>query len=135
MMDEANIWGNTVETAATAFARHSAEEATDLPQLTDLLDRVILAELPAAVDCVLERVQAQAAVSAEVRHLMDALPPLARVARYGDVRQTKAERVLPVIDALFERAVVGLPGACASLDADPAAPRTASADRRHGGLT
>jgi Family of unknown function (DUF5682) len=126
---EANIWGNTVETAATAFARHSAEEASDLPQLTELLDRVILAELPAAVDCVLERVQAQAAVSAEVRHLMDALPPLARVARYGDVRQTKAERVLPVIAALFERAVVGLPGACASLDDDAAASMVESIDR------
>jgi hypothetical protein len=126
---EANIWGNTVETAATAFARHTAEGATDLPQLTELLDHVILAELPAAVDCVLERVQAQAAVSAEVRHLMDALPPLARVARYGDVRQTKAERVLPVIDALFERAVVGLPGACASLDDDAAASMIESVDR------
>src|SRR5258707_3488130 len=129
MMDEANIWGNTVETAATAFARHSAEEATDLPQLTDLLDRVILAELPAAVEFVLERVQAQAAVSAEGRHLMDALPPLARVARYGDVRQTKAERGLPVIDALFERAVVGLPADCASLYYAAAASMIESVDR------
>src|SRR5258706_11923589 len=45
---EANIWGNTVETAATAFARHSAQEATHLPQLTHLLDHLILAQLPAA---------------------------------------------------------------------------------------
>ena len=51
---------------------------------------------------------------------MDALPPLARVARYGNVRETRAERILPVIDALFERIVVGLPGACASLDDDAA---------------
>jgi hypothetical protein len=51
---------------------------------------------------------------------MDALPPLARVARYGNVRETKAERIMPVIDALFERVIIGLPGACASLDNDAA---------------
>jgi hypothetical protein len=51
---------------------------------------------------------------------MEALPPLARVARYGDVRQTRADRVLPVIDGLFERVLAGLPGACASLDDDAA---------------
>ncbi len=62
----------------------------------------------------------QAAVSADVRHLMDALPPLARVARYSDVRGAKAEDVLPVYAALFERALIGLPGACASLDDDAA---------------
>jgi hypothetical protein len=51
---------------------------------------------------------------------MDALPPLARVTRYGNVRETKAERIMPVIDALFERVIIGLPGACVSLDNDAA---------------
>ena len=51
---------------------------------------------------------------------MDALPPLARLARYGNVRETRAESILTIIDALFERIVVGLPGACASLDDDAA---------------
>jgi hypothetical protein len=60
---------------------------------------------------------------------MDALPPLARVARYGDVRQTKAEHILPVIDGLFERIVIGLPGACASLDDDAAQSMIGSIDK------
>ena len=77
---------------------HLADKAEDLPQLTELLERVILAELPEAVEHLL-RVQIQrAAVSADVRHLMDALPALAQVARYGDVRGTEAERMLPVIE-------------------------------------
>jgi hypothetical protein len=42
------------------------------------------------------------------------------VARYGDVRGTEAASVLPVVDALFERALVALPGACTSLDDDAA---------------
>ncbi len=117
---EKNIWGNTVEVAATAFANHQADTADDLPELTELLDKVILAELPQAVDHLLECVQTQAAVSSDVRHLMDALPPLARVARYGNVRETKTEHITPVIDGLFERIIVGLPGACSSLDDDAA---------------
>jgi hypothetical protein len=59
---------------------------------------------------------------------MDALPPLARVARYGNVRQTRAEQILPVIDGLFERVIVGLPGACASLDEDAAQQMVESID-------
>lgn len=125
---EANIWGNTVESAATAFARHSADNAQDLPSLTALLDRVILAELSDATDYLLQMVQQRAAVSADVRHLMGAMPPLARVARYGNVRQTKAERILPIIDGLFERILVGLPIACNSLDDDTATAMLESID-------
>ena len=66
--------------------------------------------------------------------MMDALPPLARVARYGDIRATRAEQVMPVIDALFERAVVGLPDACASLDDDAAAEMIAGIGRAQEAL-
>ncbi len=117
---EANVWGNTVESAAAARVRHLSETAPDLPRLTELLDAAALADLPDAVEHLLARVQQQAAVSVDVPHLMAALPPLARVGRYGDVRRTRGDRVLPVIDGLFERILVGLPGACASLDDDAA---------------
>jgi hypothetical protein len=125
---EANIWGNTLETAATSFVCHHADTIQELPGLTELLDKTILAELPGAIDFLLASVQKRAAVSADVRHLMDALPPLARVARYGNVRQTRAEQILPVIGGLFERVVVGLPGACASLDDDAAQQMVESID-------
>jgi hypothetical protein len=131
---EANVWGNTVATAATAFVGHAADEAADLPRLTELLDGALLAELPGAVERLLARIQAQAAVAADVRHLMDALPALARIARYGDVRQTRAERVLPIADGLFERALIGLPGACASLDDEAAAEMVTSIDHVQEGL-
>jgi hypothetical protein len=47
---------------------------------------------------------------------MDALLPLAGVARYGDVRGTASEEILRIVDGLFERALIALPGACVSLD-------------------
>jgi hypothetical protein len=113
---EANVWGNTVAVAASAAACSAAEQAAELDALTALLDRVILAELPGAVEHLLVCLRERAAVSADIRRMMDAIPPLARIARYGDVRGTAAGRVLPVFAGLFERIVIGLPAACASLD-------------------
>ena len=128
---EANVWGNTLVVAAAARLRHLADAAHDLPALTALLDAAILAALPQAVEHLLGRVQEQAAVGADVRHLMEALPPLARIARYGDIRATRAEQVLPVIDGLFERIVVALPGACQALDDDAAQAMATSIGRAH----
>ena len=117
---EASVWGNTIEHASEARARRRADETEDLAELTTLLDAVLLAEIAGAVDHVLARVRDRAAVASDVRHLMDALPPLARVARYGDVRSTPAERVAAVFDGIFRRVLVGLLSACASLDDDAA---------------
>ena len=118
---EAGVWGNTVETAVTNFATDQANQAQDLPTLTNLLDQALLADLPELVLSLLARIEAQAAVSSDVPHMMDALLPLARVLRYGDVRQTNPELVRHVVDTLVTRICIGLPSTCASLDNDAAA--------------
>lgn len=128
---EGNVWGNTTESAATGLIRHKADEAEELPELTALLDQAVLAELPDAIEHLLICVQTQAAVASDVRHMMDALPPLVQIVRYGNVRETKSAHLLPVIDGLFERVVIGLPGACSSLDDDAARSMLESMDRTH----
>ncbi|HLY30771.1 MAG TPA: DUF5682 family protein, partial [Ktedonobacterales bacterium] len=62
---EANIWGNTVTLASGAYAKHLADERDELPQLTALLDQVILAELPDALEHVLAQVQIRAAITTD----------------------------------------------------------------------
>jgi Family of unknown function (DUF5682) len=119
---EANVWGNSVEGAATARVIHDSGETAELSRITELLDRTMLAGLNESVDPILARIQALSAVGTDVRHLMDALPPLARIARYSDVRGTRADHVVPILVGLFERAVVGIVAACSSLD-DEAAER------------
>jgi hypothetical protein len=116
----AGIWGNTILDAATAFARAVADRAPDLPALTSLVEQALLADLPDAMAHLMERLQAEAARASDVAHLMAALPPLASVLRYGNVRGTGAGMVGTVVDGLVARICIGLPGACASLNDEAA---------------
>ena len=118
---EAGIWGNTIHDAANSKACSAADTTEDLPTLTSLLDKVILSDLPDAVIYLMSRLQNAAALTSDVTHLMNALPPLANVIRYGNVRRTDTAMVSHVVDGLVARICIGLPGACASLDDDAAA--------------
>jgi hypothetical protein len=117
---EAARWGNTVHDAAVACVADRAASATSLSALTEMLDHVMLADLSAAVEQLVLRIHELSAVAAEIGNLMDALPPLARVLRYGNVRKTDADLVEPLMQGLLARICVGLLPACASLDDDAA---------------
>lgn len=117
---EASVWGNTVAEAATARVVSLAERADELPALTAMLGRVLLAELPGATRRLIGRIDARAAEASDVRHLMDALPPIAETVRYGDVRGTDGALLRHVADGLVARICIGLPAACASLSDDAA---------------
>jgi hypothetical protein len=116
----ANVYGTTVEQAAANKLAERARSA-DLPSLTELIEKTLLARLPQAMDGLAALLDARAAASSDVRVQLEALGPLARVIRYGDVRETKAEQLRPVLNALFERALVGAQAACSQLDDEAAA--------------
>ncbi|MBD2095565.1 hypothetical protein H6F90_10390 [Trichocoleus sp. FACHB-591] len=118
---EAGIWGNTIEAAAIAFVCDAANRSADLPALTRLIDKTLLANLPEAIHHLMVRLRAEAAIASDVAHLMAALPPLANVLRYGNVRQIDTGIVGPVVDGLITRVCIGLPVACASLNDEAAA--------------
>jgi len=121
---EAGRWGNTLTDAAQAFVIHEADTAAgtteELPQLTHLLDRVLLSNLPGAIPHLMKQLQNAAAIASDVTHLMAALPHLASILRYRDVRQTDSTMVGDVVNGLVARLCIGLPGACASLDDEAA---------------
>lgn len=118
---EAGMWGTTVEGAATAAAVSQATDATELATLTALAERCLLAGLPDALSVAMRALADRAALDADVGRLAEALPALVRSVRYGDVRRTDAAALADVAEGLAERVCVGLPPACAGLDADGAA--------------
>lgn len=118
---EAGLWGNTILDAAAAKVRSQIDKAPDLPTLTRLLQGVLLADLGPVVGHLMGRLEAEAALASDTGLLMEALPPLATVLRYGDVRGADRSLVSHVMDGLVARICVGLPAACASLNDEAAA--------------
>jgi hypothetical protein len=113
---EASIWGTSVAEAAVSFVCHQLQTQTNLTQITAMIDSALLADLPAAVDFAVQRLQTEAALAGDVTALMEALPPLARVLRYGNVRATDSGVLTPILSGFVARIAIGLPGACYSLD-------------------
>ncbi|MFG2722282.1 DUF5682 family protein [Streptomyces sp. NPDC048416] len=128
---EAGIWGTTVLAAATAKAEADAVATTALGDITSLAERCLLAELPDALGVVMSALADRAALDTDVAHLAQALPALARTLRYGDVRGTATAGLAQVAAGLAERVCVGLPPACAGLDADGAAQMRTRLDDVH----
>ncbi len=117
---EASLFGNTVETAAVNLVREKSEKSDKLNELTALVQNVLLADLPSAIDVLMNRLQVVSALTSDVPQMMDAFIPLADVLRYGSVRKTATAAVEQITDGLITRICINLPNACAALNDEAA---------------
>jgi hypothetical protein len=106
---EASVWGPTLEDAACACAISHGAAAQSLPELTALMEKLLLADLRAAVDPVMRRIQDVSATTPDLGFLLAALPPLVNVLRYGNVRGTDTTALGAIVDGLVARACIALP--------------------------
>ena len=113
---EASRYGSTVANAATACITEQCQTLESLPALAALVDQALLADLEAAVHAVSASLQSRAATTGDALQLIAAVPPLARVFRYGSVRQTDSALLAHVLDGLIARGAIGLPLACQGLN-------------------
>lgn len=114
-------WGNTVEEASGKYVMHVAKEANALPDVCRLLENCIPAELPAAIEVLIHQINNLSAASGDVIQLMEVIPGLVSVSRYGNVRKTDADLVLGIVDSMITRICVSLPAACTAVNEDAAA--------------
>ncbi|MCF8570713.1 DUF5682 family protein [Gordonia sp. HY002] len=129
---EAGMHGTTVASAAAAKVAADAREATRLPALSELVDACLLADLP--THDVVAALADRAATHAEVAELLAAVEPLARVCRYGNVRDVDTGDVRHVMEATAIRAAVGLPSSAVALADDAALALRDSIEAAHRGL-
>jgi hypothetical protein len=115
---EASRYGHTIEQAASARVVDDAEGVAALPDLVKKLEDVLFADLPAAVGPLVAAIQSRTALSNDVLQLLDALPPLVEVSRYGNVRGTDVKQVDEILAGLIPRALVGLLPASLGIDAE-----------------
>jgi hypothetical protein len=117
---ERGAFGNTTEEAATKYVIQSAGEANALFAVCALLENTIPAELPVAIEALIQQVNNLAAASGDVIQLMEVIPGLVNVSRYGNVRKTDADLVMGIINSMITRICVSLPAACTGINEDAA---------------
>lgn len=116
----ASRFGNTVESAASNCAVDKAKQATDLSVVSQLIQQVMLAQLPDAIEPVSDALGRLAAVATDVQQLLASVAPLVNIVRYGNVRQTDTRMVSQLLDTLVLRVCLNLSIACQSLDDEAA---------------
>jgi hypothetical protein len=117
---EALVWGATVEQAASGAAVERTRQATGLGQLAELVSACLFAGLADAARLTIDALQAGASNGA-IEAMIEAVPPLAQILRYGTARELPAAELRLLVLGLSERVCVGLTYACRNLDSQQAA--------------
>ncbi|WP_245401058.1 DUF5682 family protein [Nocardia albiluteola] len=129
---EASRWGTTILAAAEAkILDVVASPQASVGGVSGALELALLADLGGAVEQLVARLAAVAALDHDVTNLLAALPGLVRTLRYGDVRGTDVEALAHVADGLLVRICAGLPRAVTGLDADAATALRTQLDAAH----
>lgn len=114
-------WGNTIEAAANKFVADLAQNTEVLAKIVEALNRVLPAELPDGTAALIRKMDALAAGASDTTALLSALPPLADLDKYGNVRKTDREMIANIFESIFYRMLAGLPPGCCGIDDKQAA--------------
>ncbi len=117
---EKGVWGNTVAEAAANFVVDAAVKSGSLKTVSQLLSDTIPAELPLAVEKLIHLLNNLSAASSDVMQLMEVIPPLVNVSRYGNVRNTDSAMVTGIATGMITRICISLPNACNAVADDAA---------------
>ncbi len=109
---QAGGWGNTVAEAALQKLIRQGSEAEDLAGLSRLMQAALQADLPGAVATISKYLEEKAALDRDVLELLEIIPLLVRIIRYGDTRQTDTFSVQHILEQVAPRVCVGLPRIC-----------------------
>jgi hypothetical protein len=113
---EMGVWGNTIEEASSKYINHLSDQTNSISEISKLLQQAIPADLEGSVEKLMRRIDELSSVSSDITQLMMAVPPLAYVSRYGNVRKTDLSLLLSIVKGLVIRVSIGLPNACYALD-------------------
>lgn len=118
---EKAIWGNTLEEATQKYLVHKAIGIQDIAALTELLHQTIPADLPVLVETMTTQLDRLSAASSDIAEMMEAVPHLVEIVRYGDVRQMDFSHVGEMLRAMVARILAGGILVCINIDEEAAA--------------
>lgn len=121
---EALIHGPTIESAAAHAQMERAQKSASVAEVAGLIRAALVADLAAAAQQCISRLQALAVNTAEINDLMQALAPLADVLRYGAARKLPEQELRALAHALSVEVNAGIRLASHNLDDEAAALRS-----------
>lgn len=114
------VHGPTIEKAANGRLIQALGETQTLDALAKLVQAAITAALDEAAAAGLNALEQRAALANNVQQMLDSIPPLADISRYGDARGSDAGRLRGLLERLIVEAAISLPHAARDLDTDAA---------------
>lgn len=117
---ERAIWGNTLHEAVQKYLLHRMEDIRYMPELTHLLNLVIPADLPDVVGAMTTRLDGLSAGSTDIVEMLEAVPDLVGIVRYGNVRNLDFSQVANMLQAMIARILAGGLLVCINIDEDAA---------------
>ena len=119
IIEKGNL-GNTVEEASYQYISEKIKQAKNIAEVCILLEETIPAEIPKAVYELVDQINNLAALTSDTIQLMEVIPSLTRVSRYGNVRKTDADLVTSITVSMMVRICVSLPAATMNVDEEAA---------------
>lgn len=117
---ERAVWGNTVSEAAQKYLLKEMADIHHISTLTALLNRVLPADLPALVETMTVRLDALSAASTDILEMMETVPDLVNIVRYGNVRNLDFSKVGSMLEAMIARILAGGLLVCININEDMA---------------
>lgn len=117
LIDKAFL-GNTIESAAQAVVIKQCAETNKVALVAELIQVSIPAALYESLHELLDKINELSSISADITDLMNAIPRLVDVSRYGDVRKTDLTVLNTIVQQLLIKIFIGLPNASYGLDED-----------------
>lgn len=113
---ENTIYGQSIENAAQARLIQNAMDSDDLAFLAATVRDAMLAQLPESVNLGIDRLSRCAATSGDGLAMIQALPPLAELLRYGQARSFNPKQMQSLFEQIAVQASIALGQAAHSLD-------------------
>ncbi|MBN1988246.1 MAG: hypothetical protein JW783_02465 [Bacteroidales bacterium] len=117
LIDKAFL-GNTIESASQSVILGRCAQTQSIAEVSELIQKCIPAELFEGIDALLDRIVELSTVSSDIIDLMNALPALIEVSRYGNVRKSDLSILETIVKQLLVKVYIGLNNACYGLDED-----------------
>lgn len=111
------VHGTTIESAASHRSIEQLRQPGPLGGIVALTQQCMEAQLPLAADVGLQALAERAGHAQECAELLDALPPLIDLQRYGTAREIALDQVGALAERLCVQAALALPYAVRNLDA------------------